>query len=88
MIEKNAFIALKVSLLTARVRVSNCRRFKFHKHKSTFHRRARRTRFPSSLCASTTKIIRLLESTVETQPQLQPALLRLVYDVMQGRRAK
>jgi len=33
-------------------------------------------RFPSR-CASTAKIVRSLESTAETQPQLQPALLRL-----------
>jgi hypothetical protein len=31
----------------------------------------------ASRCASTTKIIRPLESTADTQPQLQPALLRL-----------
>jgi hypothetical protein len=34
-------------------------------------------RFPSSRCASATKIVRRLKSTVATQPQLQPALLRL-----------
>src|SRR6266436_5051380 len=34
-------------------------------------------RFPSSRCASATKIVRPRESSVETQPQLQPALLRL-----------
>ena len=34
-------------------------------------------RFPSSRCASATKIVRPLESIAETQPQLQPALLRL-----------
>src|SRR5205809_4337303 len=34
-------------------------------------------RFPSPRCASTTKIVRLRESTAETQPQLQPASLRL-----------
>jgi len=34
-------------------------------------------RFPSSRCASATKIIRPLESIAETQPKLQPALLRL-----------
>src|SRR6266567_1815428 len=34
-------------------------------------------RFPSSRCASATKIVRPRESTVATQPQLQPALLRL-----------
>ena len=35
-------------------------------------------RFPSSRCASATKIVRPLESIAETQPQLQPALLRIV----------
>ena len=35
-------------------------------------------RFPSSRCASATKIVRPRESTVATQPQLQPALLRLL----------
>src|SRR6266496_5780332 len=34
-------------------------------------------RFPSLRCASATKIVRPLESTPETQPQLQPASLRL-----------
>jgi hypothetical protein len=34
-------------------------------------------RFPSSRCASAIQIIRPLESIAETQPQLQPALLRL-----------
>ena len=34
-------------------------------------------RFPSSRCASAIQIVRPLESTAETQPQLQPALLRL-----------
>src|SRR5260370_19624949 len=33
--------------------------------------------FPLSRCASATKIVRLLESTPEPQPQLRPALLRL-----------
>src|SRR5512140_1789749 len=33
--------------------------------------------FPVSRCASATKIVCPLESTVATQPQLQPALLRL-----------
>jgi hypothetical protein len=33
--------------------------------------------FPLSRCASATKIVCPLESTVATQPQLQPALLRL-----------
>src|SRR5438128_11928575 len=34
-------------------------------------------RFPSLQCASAIKIVRPLESAVETQPQLHPALLRL-----------
>ena len=34
-------------------------------------------RFPLSRCASTIQIVRPLESIAETQPQLQPALLRL-----------
>src|SRR5438093_9556869 len=34
-------------------------------------------RFPSSRCASAIQIVRRRESTAETQPQLQPALLRL-----------
>jgi hypothetical protein len=33
--------------------------------------------FPLSRCALATKIVCPLESTVATQPQLQPALLRL-----------
>src|SRR5437899_10148953 len=34
-------------------------------------------RFPSARCASTIQIVRPSESTADTQPQLQPALLRL-----------
>src|SRR6266404_7678514 len=34
-------------------------------------------RFPSTRCASAIQIVRPLESTAETQPQLQPARLRL-----------
>jgi hypothetical protein len=34
-------------------------------------------RFPSPRCASASQILRPLESIAETQPQLQPALLRL-----------
>jgi hypothetical protein len=33
-------------------------------------------RFPLSQCASAIQIVRPLESIAETQPQLQPALLR------------
>jgi hypothetical protein len=45
-------------------------------------------RFPSSRCASTVNIVRPLESTAETQPQLQPALLRLAFRTHDGRRLK
>src|SRR5947209_1988618 len=41
-------------------------------------------RFPSPRCASATRIIHSCESTVETQPQLQPALLRLSAIVLHG----
>jgi hypothetical protein len=34
-------------------------------------------RFPAPRCASAIQIVRPLESTTDTQPQLQPALLRL-----------
>ena len=34
-------------------------------------------RFPSTQCASVIQIVRPLESIAETQPQLNPALLRL-----------
>jgi hypothetical protein len=49
-------------------------------HQFQFEKRSQlfiRVRFPSSRCASATKIVFPLESTVATQPQLQPALLRL-----------
>ena len=36
-----------------------------------------KNRLPSSRCASAIQIVRPLESTAETQPQLHPALLRL-----------
>src|SRR6266567_9531433 len=42
-------------------------------------------RFPSSRCASATKIVRPRESTVATQPQLQPARLRLSAMISQYR---
>jgi hypothetical protein len=42
---------------------------------------------PSPRCASAIQIIRPLESTVETQPQLQPALLRLSVMISQYVRA-
>ena len=38
-------------------------------------------RFPSSRCASAIQSVRPSESTAETQPQLQPALLRRCYCV-------
>src|SRR5438876_12123734 len=41
-----------------------------------FFSRPATERFPSR-CALTAKIVRSRESTAETQPQLQPALLRL-----------
>jgi hypothetical protein len=44
---------------------------------SAFHRHAQRNAFPSPRCASAIQIVRPLESTAETHPQLQPALLRL-----------
>ena len=37
-------------------------------------------RFPSSRCASAIQIVRPLESTVETQPQLQPGSAEIVGD--------
>src|ERR1700730_3031546 len=42
-------------------------------------------RFPSSPCASAIQIVRPLESIAETQPQLQPALLRLSAIISQER---
>ena len=53
-------------------------------HRSEFHKRSQlfilshtTKRFPSSRCAPATKIVRPLESTAETQRQLEAALLRL-----------
>ena len=43
----------------------------------TFSSACTTKRFPSSRCASAIQIVRPLESMAETQPQLQPALLRL-----------
>jgi len=59
------------------------RRFEFHKRSQLFIRTHNKT-LPLR-CASTIQIVRPLESMAETQPQLQPALLRLsavirVYD--------
>ena len=42
-------------------------------------------RFPSSRCASAIQIVRPLESIAETQPQLQPAFLRLSVMISQYR---
>jgi hypothetical protein len=53
----------------------NCR-FKFDKSSQLFIRVHNET-FPSSRCASAIQIVCPLESIAETQPQLQPALLRL-----------
>src|SRR4029077_2871189 len=41
-------------------------------------------RFPSPRCASAIQIVRPLESIAETQPQLQPALLRLSAMISKG----
>src|SRR6266699_3830502 len=46
------------------------------KTRSTVHPRTTK-RFPSPRCASAIQIVRPLELIAETQPQLQPALLRL-----------
>jgi hypothetical protein len=50
-------------------------RFQFHKPGQLFIRTTKR--FPSPQCASAIQIVHPLESIAETQPQLQPALLRL-----------
>ncbi len=52
------------------------RRFEFHKAVSLSSARTMK-RFPSLRYASARNIVCQLESTAETQPQLQPALLRL-----------
>ena len=66
------FPSAKVTLLLLLLGLSY--RFQFQKGFSS----ARTTkRFPSSRCASTIQIVRPLESIADTQPQLQPALLRL-----------
>jgi hypothetical protein len=55
LIEKNAFMVLKYSLLTARVRLSGCprdcaagRKFKFHKSRQLFMGAGTMNRFASS----------------------------------------
>jgi hypothetical protein len=63
------------------------RRFKLHNAVSFSSARTTK-RFPSSRCASAMKIVRPVASTVATQPQLQPALLRLsamIPERLQGR---
>jgi hypothetical protein len=45
--------------------------------RSAFHPHAQRNAFRPPRCASAIQIVRPLESIAETQPQLQPALLRL-----------
>src|SRR6266436_9927903 len=52
------------------------RRFQFKKPVSFSSARTMK-RFPSPRCASAIQIVRQLESMADTQPQLQPALLRL-----------
>ena len=51
-------------------------RFQLQKRRQLSPARATK-RFPLSRCASAIQIVRPLESTAETQPQLQPALLSL-----------
>jgi len=65
----------KLRQLVKQKMASPNRRFKFQKSRQLSSARTTK-RFPSSRCASATKIVRRLESTVATQPQLQPALLR------------
>ena len=52
------------------------RPFEFQKRSQLFIRTHNET-LPSSRCASAIQIVRPQESIAETQPQLQPALLRL-----------
>src|SRR4029077_1867143 len=47
------------------------------KARSAFHPHAQGSVGPSPRCASTIQMVRPLESMAETQPKLQPALLRL-----------
>jgi hypothetical protein len=73
------FCACAVSLNRAWVREigrSPNRRFEFHKSRQLFIRAHNET-LSSTRCASTIQIVRPLESIAATQPQLQPALLRL-----------
>jgi hypothetical protein len=56
--------------------------FKFEKRSQLSSVRTTK-RFPSPQCASAIQIVRPLESIAETQPQLQPALLRLSATISQ-----
>src|SRR5260370_26931710 len=83
MIQKNAFMVLKVSLLTDRVRLSDCRRdcavdrrFKLHKRGQLLIRMHNETLSIVAVCVSNPDCSPI-GSIAETQPQLQPALLRL-----------
>src|SRR5882724_8101003 len=53
------------------------RLFAFQKRRQLFICARTMKRFPSSRWASAIQIVRPLASTADTQPQLQPALLRL-----------
>src|SRR5437667_5986296 len=53
------------------------RLFRGPERQSTFHPPPPTKRFPLSRCAFAIQIVRPSESTAETQPQLQPAFLRL-----------
>src|SRR5438876_9277991 len=55
--------------------------YEIHPRKAVNFSSARTTKcFPSPRCASAIQIVRPLQSTVETEPQLQPALLRIISD--------
>jgi hypothetical protein len=51
--------------------------FEFEKNAVRFSSALTMNRFPSPRCASAMKIVRPSESTANTQPELEPALLRL-----------
>jgi hypothetical protein len=74
MIEKNAFMVIKVSLLRARVRLSDCHRdraanyrFKFDKRRQLFIRTHNETLSVVAV-RSATKIVRPRESNTQVQP--------------------
>ena len=74
------FCACAVALNSAWVRETGRfpnRGFQFQKRRQLFISARTMNRFPLSRCASAIQIVRPLESTAETQPQRQPALLRL-----------